>query len=79
MMILLMKIHLVVISLFEVLLVIVTSKADLGGDPDIGEGRSSTRWRGPLRDVERPLGGRAGLKQVAPGLKSGPGPGAGWN
>ena len=36
----------------------------LGGDSDVGEGNASPR-RVPLGDVEKPLGGRAGLEEVA--------------
>ena len=36
----------------------------LGGDSDVGEGDASPR-RVPLGDVEKPLGGRAGLEEVA--------------
>ena len=38
--------------------------SDLGGDPDVGEGDASPR-RVPFGDVEKPLGGRAGLEEVA--------------
>ena len=36
----------------------------LGGDSDVGEGDASPR-RVPFGDVEQPLGGRAGLEEVA--------------
>ena len=36
----------------------------LGGDSDVGQGDASSR-RVPLGDVEKPLGGRAGLEEVA--------------
>ena len=36
----------------------------LGGDSDVGQGDASP-WRVPLGDVEKPLGGRAGLEEVA--------------
>ena len=36
----------------------------LSGDSDVGEGDASPR-RVPFGDVEKPLGGRAGLEEVA--------------
>ena len=39
---------------------------NLGGDPDIGQGKGSSRRGLPLGDVEGPLRGGGSFKQVAP-------------
>ena len=43
---------------------IINMMTHLSGDSDVGEGDASPR-RVPLGDVEKPLGGRAGLEEVA--------------
>ena len=43
---------------------IINMMTHLSGDSDVGEGDASPR-RVPFGDVEKPLGGRAGLEEVA--------------